>query len=114
VVVLVVDQDGKFGVRIINNVVEEAMRSPNRIFWRIQMKVFLEDPFDATLVNRNLEREASRHVYIRHELGAFDASLGAVRGSLQTLTHWVPECNFFHVTAFLYNFCPYAEALKDF
>jgi hypothetical protein len=62
------------------------------------MKVLLKYPFDATLVDSHLEREASRHVYIRHELGPLNASLDVAAISLWTLSHRVPERNLLHMT----------------
>jgi hypothetical protein len=78
------------------------------------MKVLLKYSFDATLVDRHLKREASRHVYIRHELGPLNALLDVAAISLWTLSYRVPESNLFHMTTFIYYLRSYTKALKDF
>jgi hypothetical protein len=69
------------------------------------MKVFLEDSLDATLVNCDFEGEASRYVDVWREAGALDASIDwravAVRDTGRS--HWIPECDLFHMTPFANN-----------
>ena len=103
-------------MRIVNNVLKEAMRSSNRIFRRIEMEIFLDDALNTALVDCDLEREASRHVDIRDKISALDAlfSVVAVAVSLRALRHWVPERNLLHMTTLADDFCSYAETLENF
>ena len=72
-IIFVLDQNGELSI-IIRGIPEETVRPSDSVIAGVQMEVFLQDPLNATLVNRHFEREASWHVDIRCKVGALYAS----------------------------------------
>jgi hypothetical protein len=60
-------------VRIIDCVLEEAVRPSNRIVWRVKVEILLKDSLYTALVNCDLEGKASWYVHVGDEASALDA-----------------------------------------
>jgi hypothetical protein len=86
-------------VFVIDLVIREMMRSADDILWRVETEVFLQDPFDTTLMDGNFVGVSRGDCYIRNEGSTLDS--GALLASL-----WIgggdgiPEGNLGHMAAF--------------
>ena len=66
---------------------------------RVQSQIFLQDPLDASLMDRNLVLVSGRDCDVGEEGSSFDSTYCTLAPSLPLFLHWfgIPECNLGHV-----------------